>query len=221
MKLALFDLDHTLLPIDSDYSWAQFLIRIGVLDAKSYDAKNTYFYDQYKAGTLDIYEFLDFQLRPLADNGREQLDAWHRQFMDEVIRPNLKPSALELVIRHQNEGALCAIVTATNSFITRPIASAFDITELIATEPEVINGQFTGKVTGTPSFREGKITRTEQWLQSMDKDWDSFETIHFYSDSANDLPLLERATHPVATNPDDKLHQHAQARGWPILKLFE
>ncbi len=221
MKLALFDLDNTLLPIDSDYSWAQFLIRIGVLDATSYEEKNSYFYEQYKAGTLNIYEFLDFQLRPLAQNTLAQLDAWHAQFMREVIVPNIKPSATDLVKHHQDRGDICAIVTATNSFITRPIALQFDITHLIATEPQRNAHGFTGKVDGTPSFREGKVTRTEEWLRSMNKDWSSFESIHFYSDSSNDLPLMEKATHPVATNPDDKLTQLAKTRGWPILRLFE
>ena len=221
MKLALFDLDHTLLPIDSDYTWSKFLMDIGILDEAAYEKRNVYFYEQYKAGTLDIAEFLDFQLRPLAQNSRQQLDAWHEQFMSKVITPEIKPAALQLVEQHRQEGAMCAIVTATNRFITEPIANVFGVDARIATEPEHINGEFTGKVTGTPSFREGKITRTEEWLQSMNKDWNSFESVHFYSDSSNDLPLMERVSHPVATNPDDKLAQLATERGWPILRLFE
>lgn len=221
MNLALFDLDHTLLPIDSDYTWCQFLIGIGVIDAETYEVRNQRFYDQYKAGTLDIYEFLSHQLRPLAENPRSTLDAWHAQFMETHIEPALRPAALQLVRKHLDAGDECILVTATNSFVTAPIGRRFGIPHLIATDPEEKDGEFTGGVAGQPSFREGKVSRTEHWLAQRGLDWNAVERIHFYSDSINDLPLLEKATHPVATNPDARLTEIAQQRGWPILRLFE
>lgn len=221
MNLALFDLDHTLLPIDSDYTWCQFLISIGAIEGEAFEARNQRFYDQYKAGTLDIYEFLGFQLRPLADNPKATLDQWHRQFMAERIEPEVKPQALKLVQQHLDAGDECILVTATNSFVTAPIASRFGISHLIATDPEQKDGEFTGGVAGQPSFREGKVLRTEQWLAQRGLDWGAVDRIHFYSDSINDLPLLEKATHPVATNPDARLTDIARERGWPILRLFE
>lgn len=221
MKLALFDLDNTLLPIDSDHGWSQFLINQGVLDRNEFEARNNQFYADYKAGTLNINEFLDFQLRPLRDNAYTSLAKWHAQFMAEVIVPNIKASALDLVKKHQADKAVCLIITATNSFITKPIASAFGIEHLIATEPEMINGEFTGKVSGLPSFREGKVTRLNQWLAVQGLTLESFETSHFYSDSINDLPLLECVTHPVAANPDNTLADIAKARNWPVLELFK
>ncbi len=221
MKLALFDLDNTLLPIDSDHGWSQFLINKGVLDRDEFEARNNQFYADYKAGNLNIDEFLDFQLRPLKNNSRAQLAVWHNEFMQEVIRPNIQRSAVNLVRQHQDEQAVCMIITATNSFITQPIAQAFGIEALIATEPEMIDNEFTGKVSGLPSFREGKVTRLNQWLASKGWSLDSFESSHFYSDSINDLPLLECVTHPVAANPDDKLRAIAAERGWPTLELFQ
>lgn len=220
MKLALFDLDNTLLPIDSDHGWSQFLIDLGVLDRQAFESRNNQFYEQYKAGILDIYEFLDFQLLPLKNHPRKQLDQWHEQFMDQVIRPNIKPSALDLVTKHRDAGELCMVITATNSFITKPIVKEFGIEELIATEPEVVDGEFTGRVTGEPSFRDGKVTRITEWMKQRNQSWDSFEGITFYSDSINDLPLLEKATAPVAANPDEKLLAIAKARNWPVLELF-
>jgi HAD superfamily hydrolase (TIGR01490 family) len=221
MNLALFDLDHTLLPIDSDYTWCQFLIGIGVIEAEQYEARNQKFYDQYKAGTLDIHEFLGYQLRPLADNPRHTLDQWHERFMSERIEAHVTPSAVNLVKQHIDQGDDCILVTATNSFVTAPIARRFGIPHLIATDPEECNGQFTGGVAGIPSFREGKVTRTEQWLSQRNKRWADFDRVYFYSDSINDLPLLEKATDPVATNPDASLETIARERGWSILKLFE
>jgi HAD superfamily hydrolase (TIGR01490 family) len=221
MNLALFDLDHTLLPIDSDYTWCQFLIKTGILNRAEYQERNDRFYTQYQAGTLDIYEFLSHQLKPLAENTRKQLDSWHERFMQEEIEPHVLPQAVELVQNHLSAGDDCILVTATNSFVTRPIATRFGIAHLIGTEPEALNGEFTGGVQGTPSFREGKVTRTHDWLSSRGKDWSDYERIYFYSDSINDLPLLEKATHPVATNPDDRLAAIAQQRNWSILKLFE
>lgn len=217
MKLALFDLDNTLLAGDSDFEWAQFLIEKGVLDREVYEARNQHFYDQYKAGTLDIHEFLDFQLKPLARHARAVLDAWHQDFMARKILPIIRDSARELVERHR--GDLRAVVTATNSFVTAPIAREFGIEHLIATEPEQSAGEFTGRVTETPCFREGKIERLEKWLQAQGLTLSSFEQSWFYSDSLNDLPLLGKVTHPVAVDPDDTLRAHAERLGWPVLTL--
>ena len=219
MKLALFDLDNTLLAGDSDFQWAQFLIEQEVLDREVYEARNIEFYEQYKAGTLDIHEFLDFQLKPLARHPREQLDNWRNKFIEQKITPLIAPGAKELIARHQAEKDLCIIITATNSFVTAPIARALGINHLIATEPEQKNGQFTGRVSGIPCFQEGKITRLEQWLDAQNLTWLSFLQSWFYSDSLNDLPLLRKVTHPVAVDPDATLHKHAQNNGWPIISL--
>ena len=219
MELVLFDLDNTLLEGDSDYEWAQFLIEQGVLERASYEHRNQEFFDQYKAGRLDIYAFLDFQLAPLARYPRAQLDAWHLQFMEQKILPIISAAARRLVGRSLDEGHLCAIVTATNSFITAPIAREFGVAHLVATEPEQIGGRFTGKVSGTPCFREGKVARVEQWLAAQGRSWEGFSESRFYSDSHNDLPLLERVTHPVAVRPDHPLRQAALARGWEVIAL--
>ncbi len=219
MQLALFDLDHTLIAGDSDYEWTQLLITKGVLDRDAYEKRNNVFYDQYKAGKLDIFEFLDFQLRPLADNSRADLDKWHAEFMDNRILPLIRPKALELIKHHQNNGDLCAMVTATNSFVTGPICRAFGISHLIATVAEQTDGRFTGKPRGTPAFREGKIERVAGWLESMGLWWGNFERSWFYSDSLNDIPLMSMVTDPVAVNPDDTLRDHAESAGWPILNL--
>jgi len=217
VKLALFDLDNTLLSGDSDFEWAQFLIEQGVLDREAYEARNQTFFDQYKAGTLDIYEFLDFQLKPLSRHPRSVLDAWHREFMQLKILPMVRDSARELVARH--EADLRVVITATNSFVTAPIAREFGIEHLIATEPEARDGEFTGEVTDIPCFREGKVKRLEAWLESQGRELQSFGQSWFYSDSMNDLALLERVTHPVAVDPDDRLRAHAQAHGWPVISL--
>jgi HAD superfamily hydrolase (TIGR01490 family) len=217
MKLALFDLDNTLLSGDSDFEWAQFLIEQGVLDREVYEARNQEFYDQYKAGTLDIYEFLDFQLKPLSRHPREILDGWHREFMQRRVLPMVRDSARELVERHR--GDLRAVITATNSFVTAPIAREFGIEHLIATEPEQCDGEFTGQVTDVPCFREGKVERLERWLEVQGRSLESFQQSWFYSDSHNDLPLLARVTHPVAVDPDETLRAHAQAQGWPVISL--
>jgi HAD superfamily hydrolase (TIGR01490 family) len=219
MELALFDLDNTLLGGDSDFEWAQFLISKKVLDREVYEARNAEFYEQYKAGTLDIHAFLDFQLKPLSRHPRAQLEAWHAEFMHTRILPIVLPAGRDLVRRHLAGSALAAIVTATNSFITAPIAREFGVPHLIATEPEAIDGEFTGGVSGTPSFREGKITRVEQWLAGLGHDWRSFDRSWFYSDSLNDLPLLARVTDPVAVDPDPTLGAHARAQGWPVISL--
>ena len=215
-KLALFDLDNTLLDGDSDVSWAQFLIEEGVLHAGQYQARNLWFAERYKDGTLDIHEFLDFQLAPIARRPRGELDAWHRRFMERKILPIIHGRAAELIASHA--GALCALVTATNSFITAPIAAELGIENLIATDLEEVDGQFTGKPRGTPSFREGKVRRVNEWLHGRGERLGEYES-WFYSDSLNDLPLLELVTHPVAVDPDATLEAHARSRGWPIMSL--
>ncbi len=217
MRLALFDLDNTLLAGDSDFEWAQFLIDQGVLDRELYEARNQQFYDQYKAGTLDIHEFLDFQLKPLARHPRAQLDAWHRDYMASKVIPMIAPGTAELLQRHAAD--ICMIVTATNSFVTAPIARHLGVPHLIATEPEQVNGDFTGRVAGTPSFREGKVARLEQWLNEQGKTWADVTESWFYSDSLNDLPLLARVRQPVAVDPDATLRRHAEALGWPVISL--
>ncbi len=219
MNLALFDLDNTLLAGDSDYEWAQFLIEQGVLERDTYEAENKRFYEQYQAGTLDIFEFLDFQLAPLARYPREQLDRWHAQFMQARILPIMLDKARALIKDHQLRGDLCAIVTATNSFITAPVARAFGISHLIATEPEEREGRFTGKPAGTPCFREGKIVCLDAWLGGRGESLPGFADSWFYSDSRNDLALLERVTRPVAVDPDPALERVARERNWPILSL--
>lgn len=219
MNLALFDLDNTLLSGDSDFEWAQFLIAKGVLDREVHEAKNQAFYDDYKAGTLDIHAFLKFQLAPLARHARPELDGWHREFMATRIKPMIAVPARRLVRQHLDAGDLCAMVTATNSFVTGPICRAFDIPHLIATVPAQEDGRFTGAPRGMPAFKAGKITRMNLWLEEIGLWWGAFERSTFYSDSHNDLPLLERVTHPVAVDPDDTLRAHASRKGWPILSL--
>ena len=219
MHLALFDLDNTLLAGDSDYEWTQHLLSKGILDRETFEARNKEFYEQYKAGKLNIVEFLDFQLQSLARNSRADLEAWHDEFMAERILPMLNQKSRDLVKQHQKNGDICALVTATNSFVTGPICREFHIGHLIATIAAQENGQFTGKPRGIPSFREGKITRVESWLESIGLWWSSFERSWFYSDSLNDLPLLSMVSDPVAVNPDDTLRAHAKAEGWMILNL--
>ncbi|MDP2823421.1 MAG: HAD family hydrolase [Sulfuritalea sp.] len=219
MKLALFDLDNTLLSGDSDFEWAQFLISKGVLDREVHEATNIEFFEQYKAGTLDIHAFLDFQLAPLSRHSRAELDAWHQEFVDTRIRPLITAVARQLVARHAGNGDLLAIVTATNSFVTGPIAREFKVPHLIATIPAQENGRFTGQPRGMPSFREGKIVRVDAWLESLGLWLGSFEQSWFYSDSHNDLPLLEKVTHPVAVDADATLAQVAIQRGWPQISL--
>lgn len=221
MNLALFDLDNTLLTGDSDFEWAQFLISKGVVDRELQEAKNIQFYDQYKAGTLDIYEFLNFQLAPLTRLPRAELDAWHQEYMERHILPIMGAEARDVVQQHIENGDLCAIVTATNSFVTGPIARAFGIPHLIATVPasDPQTGAFSGAPRGTPAFREGKIERVEAWLESLGLCWSSFEDSFFYSDSHNDLPLMGKVKTPVAVDPDDKLRAHASEMGWIIISL--
>lgn len=219
MQLVLFDLDNTLLSGDSDFAWAEFLIKKGVLDKATQEAKNRAFYAAYQEGTLDIDEFLAFQLKPLAAHPRATLEAWHAEFMSAKIHPMMGKVARAKVRAHREAGHLCALVTATNSFVTGPIARAFGIEHLVATVPAAENGVFTGQVRGVPSFREGKVIRVEAWLEALGLHWGSFSDTWFYSDSHNDLPLLEKVSHPVATNPDLRLAQLAGERGWEIIRL--
>lgn len=223
-NLALFDLDHTLLPLDSDQAWAHFMASLGVEGAAQHAEEIDEYYRQYVAGTLDMTAYLNYTLAPLARHPREQLDTWHAQFMSEVITPAILPAARELVRRHIDAGDLCCIVTATNVFVTAPIGVALGFEHLLGielgTEGDDPSARFTGKAVGVPTFREGKITRTERWLASLGHSLEGFAQSWFYSDSINDVPLLERVTHPVATNPDARLRAIAEQRDWPVIELF-
>ncbi len=219
MQLALFDLDNTLLAGDSDFEWAQFLIGQGVLDRELHLASNLQFYEDYKNGTLDIHAFLDFQLKPLSMHPRTQLDAWHALYMEQKVRPMMTEKARALVKKHRQNGDLLVIITATNSFVTGPIAREFGVENLIGTTPEEIDGEFSGRVSGTPSFKEGKITRLNEWLHGRGQSLKSFTASWFYSDSHNDLPLMKLVDHPVAVDPDATLLAHARQHNWPIISL--
>jgi HAD superfamily hydrolase (TIGR01490 family) len=219
MRLALFDLDNTLLAGDSDYEWGQFLVDRGVLERESYEAQNRAYFDQYLAGTLDIHEYLGFALRPLAQHSAADLARWHADFMASRILPMVRDPARALVRRHLARGDLCAVITATNSFVTAPIAREFGVRHLIATEPETRGGRFTGRVAGTPCFREGKVRRLDEWLAAQGRALGEFEESAFYSDSHNDLPLLERVSRPVAVDPDEALRKRARERGWEVISL--
>jgi len=219
MNLALFDLDNTLLAGDSDHAWGQFLCDKGIVDRDEYETRNNAFYEQYKDGTLDINEFLEFVLAPLAGHSREALNLLHDEFMNDVIFNMFTPMGEALVRWHLEQGDLCAIVTATNAFVTAPIARYFQVPHLIATVPAIEDGFFTGKPRGVPAFRDGKITRVNAWLESMALDLKSFDQSWFYSDSLNDLPLLSLVKNPVAVDPDPTLQAHAEAKGWPIITL--
>lgn len=221
LKLALFDLDHTLLPIDSDFEWGDFLARRGVVDAAWFKRRNEEFFAQYQAGTLDMHAFLEFGLAPLAAHDRATLEALHADYMRETIVPQIQSAARNLVALHRDAGDLCAIVTATNSFVTGPIARCFGVEHLVATVAAQVDGRFTGAVRGEPCFREGKVARVTAWLESLGLTWESFASSTFYSDSRNDVALLERVTLPVATNPDASLAATAAARGWRVLQLFD
>lgn len=222
MRLTLFDLDHTLLPLDSDYAWGEFTVRIGWRDAAEFGRANDRFYQAYKDGTLDIHEYVRFATGAVRERGMVQAQAAHERFMAEVIRPAITDQARALVRAHQAAGDMVVIVTATNEFVTRPIARAFGVDELIAidlvTGPD---GAYTGDIRGIPSFRQGKVLRVEQWLAGRGLRWSDLQHTTFYSDSPNDLPLLEKVHEPVATNPDERLSAVARERGWRILQLFE
>ncbi|MDH5472703.1 MAG: HAD-IB family hydrolase [Gammaproteobacteria bacterium] len=216
MALALFDLDNTLLSGDSDYLWGCFLAEKGLVARDYYERENQRFYDEYKRGTLDIFEFLAFSLKPLADNEPDVLSRLQQQFLDEKIRPLMSPASFELIDKHKQANDTLVVITATNSFVTRPIVKAFGIENLLATEPEIINSRYTGKVDGTPCFQEGKVTRLTSWMQehhlNLQGSW-------FYSDSHNDIPLLKQVDNPVAVDPDEQLHELAIAENWPIISL--
>jgi HAD superfamily hydrolase (TIGR01490 family) len=216
MPLAIFDLDNTLLAGDSDHAWGEFLAEHGLVDGENYRRENERYYAEYRAGTLDIYDFLAFALKPLAEHDLATLEAWRERYLAEKVRPMITEAARALVERHRAAGDTLVVITATNSFVTAPIARLFGIEHLIATEPEMRDGRYTGRVAGVPCFREGKVVRLEAWMarhgHSLAGSW-------FYSDSHNDLPLLTRVTHPVAVNPDETLRREAERRGWPILAL--
>lgn len=216
MELALFDLDNTLLGGDSDYLWGRFLIEEGLVDERSYERENERFYMEYREGRLDIDEFLRFQLRPLAEYRPTELQEMRARYLEEKIRPIILPAARALIEEHRSAGRYLLIITATNSFLTRPIADMLGVETLLATEPEMADGRYTGGVAGTPCFREGKVVRLHEWLarhgMNLEHSW-------FYSDSHNDLPLLELVAHPVAVDPDETLAQHAETKGWPIISL--
>lgn len=218
-NLALFDLDNTLLAGDSDYNWSLFLIEEGLLDANTHHARNEQFYEDYKNGSLDIYKFLEFQLKPLSEHSVQFLDELHLKFMGKVIRPMMTTKAQALVNKHQAAGDLCLIITATNSFVTKPIAAAYGIEHLIGTDPEMIDGQYTGGVSGVPSFQAGKVTRINEWLAQRQQQLSDFETSYFYSDSHNDLPLMKLVTNPVAVDADETLTEYAKTQHWPHISL--
>ena len=222
MKLALFDLDHTLIPLDSDYAWGVFTTAIGWTDPVEFARRNDEFFAQYKAGTLDIHDYVRFASDAMRRQGAIKSVAAHARFMREIIHPAIKPPALALIAQHRRAGDEIVIVTATNEFVTRPIAEAFGVKALIAVELErdAASGWINGEIKGVPSFREGKVARMEQWLQQRQLGWADVNAT-FYTDSINDLPLLEKVAHPVATNPDDTLRQIAKERKWRILDLWK
>lgn len=216
MALAIFDLDNTLLCGDSDHLWGDFLVEQGAVDAEIYKQANDRFYREYNEGKLDIFEFLHFSLKPLSKHPLAKLHGWREQFVAEKIEPIILPAGLQLIQKHQDAGDTLLIITATNSFVTTPIAQRLNIEHLIATTPEIINGCYTGQVAGTPSYKEGKVERLNQWLTHNHHNLDGS---CFYSDSHNDIPLLEIVDKPVAVDPDDALTKHAQSNGWPIITL--
>jgi len=213
MALALFDLDNTLLSDDSDYLWGCFLVEKGLVEKSSYDEANQHFYAEYKQGTLDIFEFLAFSLKPLTQFTMQELSVLHNEFMEKHIKSVMTPKGIAQIQLHRDKGDFIAIITATNSFVTGPIAKAFKVDLLIATEPEIIDDKYTGQVAGTPCFQGGKITRLKQWLESTSHNLDGST---FYSDSHNDISLLEIVSTPIAVDPDDELKTIAQKRGWEI-----
>lgn len=216
MALAIFDLDNTLLAGDSDYLWGQYLSEHNFVDAEIYQQTNQAFYDQYVAGTMDIYEFLAFQFKPLADHPLDELYQWREDYLATKIDPIILPAALKLIEQHKQQGDTLLIISATNDFITQPIAEKLGIDNLIATQAEMADGRYTGNVAGTPSYQQGKVTRLEEWLSERDTDMSGS---YFYSDSHNDLPLLKQADHPVAVDPDPQLRTFAQQANWPIISL--
>lgn len=218
-NLALFDLDNTLLAGDSDYSWSLFLISEGLLDAKTHHDRNEQFYLDYKNGCLNITEFLKFQLKPLSQHSKKFLDELHVKYMEKVIRPMMTKKAQALVDKHKAAGDLSVIITATNSFVTKPIATAYGIEHLIGSDPEMVNGEYTGGVVGVPTYKEGKVTRINQWLEARGTKLNDYEVSYFYSDSHNDLPLMKLVTNPVAVDADETLTAYAKENDWPQISL--
>ena len=218
MALAIFDLDNTLLADDSDYLWGVYLSELGIVDRHHYESENERFYREYKEGRLDIFEFLRFSLKPLKDNSLESLQQWRKAFIARKIEPIILPKARELIEKHRAAGDTLMIITATNAFVTAPIAEMLGIEHLIATDPEQVAGKYTGEVLGIPSFQHGKVTRLNDWMKTHSQD---LAGSYFYSDSHNDIPLLERVDNPVAVDPDDNLRAHAEQQGWQIISLRE
>ncbi len=216
MKLAIFDLDNTLIAGDSDCLWGEFLSEQGYVDSKAYQAGHEKFYQEYFEGTMSIHEFLEFQLKVLADNDRQKLEEWRKNYIEKKIKPIMLPKAIKLIEEHRQQGHELLIITATNRFITEPIAKEFKIENLIACEPEMLDGQYTGKVTGTPSYAEGKVTRLNEWLEN---DEQTFDETWFYSDSHNDIPLLKEVDHAIAVDGDDTLITEAKKQNWPVISL--
>jgi HAD superfamily hydrolase (TIGR01490 family) len=218
-NLALFDLDNTLLAGDSDYNWSLFLISEGLLDAKTHHDRNEQFYADYKEGRLNIVEFLKFQLKPLSEHPKVFLDELHKKYMQKIIRPMMTDKAQNLVDEHKRNGDLCIVITATNSFVTKPIATAYGVEHLIGSDPEMVNGEYTGGVTGVPTYKEGKVIRLNQWLEARGKSLNDFEKSYFYSDSHNDLALMKLVTNPVVVDADAILKAYAEEHAWPQLSL--
>ena len=216
MSLAIFDLDNTLIAGDSDHAWGQFLVEQGIVDAEQYQQANDHFYAQYQQGGLDIQEYLEFALKPLSQHSKQQLDQWHQQFMAEMISPIMLDKSRELLDWHRQQGDYLLIITATNRFVTEPIAKALGVDHILASDPEFIDGRYTGAVAGTPCFQDGKVLRLQQWLEEHDQD---LQDSYFYSDSHNDLPLLEVVDNPFTVDPDDSLRATAEERGWPVISL--
>ena len=220
MNLAIFDLDNTLLKGDSDYNWALFLIKKGLINKEAFEAKNEQFYQDYQNGTLDVYDYCGFQFEVLRNNERVVMENIRDGYLNEIVSPMIPSKAFDLVKKHKVNGDKLLIITATNSFITKPVGKIFGIDDLIGTDPEEINGQFTGKVAGVPAFQDGKVERLQDWLKDRNQNLKSFAKTFFYSDSRNDIPLLEKVTNPVAANPDETLLAKAKHKGWPIINLW-
>lgn len=217
MAIALFDLDQTLLAGDSDYEWGLHLVALGKVDDEYYRSENERYYQEYLAGTLDIFQFLKFAFQPLAENSYLELCEWRKDFIEHRIKPIIKTKAMELISQHREAGDQLAIITATNRFITEPIKEIFEIDTLIATNPAMKDGSFTGEVEGTPCFGEGKVTRFNEWLSTMNH---SLAGSYFYSDSLNDIPLLELVDHPIAVDADETLSSYAKKKGWKQISLI-
>jgi len=216
LTLAIFDLDNTLLAGDSDHAWGEFLVEEGIVDAEAYRKANDRFYQEYLNGELDILNYLEFALAPLAIHSMDELLQWRARFMDKKVRPMLQEKASELLVSHRERGHTLMIITATNRFVTELIADVLGVEHLIATEPEMVNGRYTGGIAGTPSFQEGKVARLNDWLATSGE---SLNGAWFYSDSHNDLPLLEKVDNPIAVDPDPKLEEHARNKGWDVMTL--